>query len=290
MNGLALFAGAAGLELGIKSAFPNARTVCYVEGEAFSASILVTQMEKGGLDPAPIWSNVITFDGKPWRGKVDFISAGFPCQPWSIAGKQEGIKDERWLWGHIIRIIGEVRPRFVFLENVPGLLNGGASPVFGSLASLGFNCEWSTLRASKVGAPHHRDRVFILAARPEEWGSLADAQRARLEGRRDAGQSEERESGHCGAPSNTVEDLPLLLRLLVHQAPAPRPRMRMPSHRRMDGEPLLDWWAVEPRLGRMADRVADRVDRLRAIGNGVVPQQASAAYGLLALRGGGLID
>ena len=177
MNGVALFAGVAGLEMGIRMAFPSARTVCYVEGESFAASVLANQMAKGGLDEAPIWSNVRTFDGTEWRGKVDFISAGFPCQPWSRAGKQKGIEDERWLWPDIERIICEVGPSLVFLENVPGLVKpeGGLYHVLGSLAEMGFNAEWGCLRASEVGANHQRERIFVLAYRTETGGLMAIA-------------------------------------------------------------------------------------------------------------------
>ena len=162
MNGLALFAGVGGLELGISTAFPNAKAICYVEGEAYAASVLASQMEKGGLHEAPIWSDVTTFDGKPWRGKVDFISGGFPCQPWSKAGKLEKTNDERWLWDDIERIICETRPQFLFLENVPGLIDGGICQILRSLAEIGFNVEWGCLKASDVGANHRRDRVLLL--------------------------------------------------------------------------------------------------------------------------------
>src|SRR3990167_2384765 len=103
---------------------PTARTVCYIEREVFCVAVLVEKMRNKQLDDAPVWSDLTTFDGKPWRGVVDCIIAGFPCPPVSVAGKQLGASDERWLWPELKRIIGEVRPSFVFLENVPGLLSG----------------------------------------------------------------------------------------------------------------------------------------------------------------------
>ena len=174
MNGLALFAGVAGLDLGVRLTIPSARTVCYVEGEAYAASVLVSQMEKGGLHEAPIWSNVVTFDGKPWRGKVDFITGGFPCQPWSKAGKLKKTEDERWLWFDIERIICEVRPQYLFLENVPGIIDGGISHILKSLAETGYNAEWGCLRASEVGANHQRDRAFIFAYCAERGCTLSN--------------------------------------------------------------------------------------------------------------------
>ena len=145
MNGLALCAGVGGLERGIERVLPQARTVCYVEGEAYAASVLASKMEEGRLHPAPIWSNVRTFDGKPWRGVVDWISGGFPCQPFSVAGKQLGEDDPRHLWPEFVRIIGE-----------------GAS-VASDLAEFGYRFAWTTLRASDVGALHHRRRWFCVA-------------------------------------------------------------------------------------------------------------------------------
>ena len=165
---LSLYSGGGGLDLGFRMAVPDARTVCYVERDAASIEVLVTNMQKGRLDEAPIWTDSGTFDGKPWRGTVDWIIGGFPCQPWSVAGAQRGTDDERWLWPHIRRIAREVEPGGLFLENVPGLLLGGIQPVLGELAEDGYDAIWTTVRASDVGAPHRRERCFIMAYRKSE--------------------------------------------------------------------------------------------------------------------------
>ena len=115
MNGLALFAGVGGLDLGIQLCIPSSRTVCFVEREAYAAAVLRAKMEEGRLHKAAIWSDVTTFDGRPFVGKVDYISAGFPCQPWSVAGKQKGTEDERWLWDDIKRIICDLSPFVIHL-------------------------------------------------------------------------------------------------------------------------------------------------------------------------------
>jgi len=165
-TGLALFAGGGGLELGLSLALgTNYRTVTYVERECTSAAVLAANMERGWLDKAPIWDDVTTFTGdvvSPLVDNIDIISAGFPCQPWSVAGQRKGTDDERWLWPLIFRLVREIRPRSIFLENVPGLLHGGIEHVLGDLASVGFDAEWTSVRASDVGAPHRRERVFIL--------------------------------------------------------------------------------------------------------------------------------
>lgn len=182
--GIGLCAGAGGLELGLEIALPGYRSVCMVEREIAVAGRLAARISEGSIPEVAIWDDVTTFDGVPWRGIVSILSAGFPCQPFSVAGKRKGTGDERWIWPDIARIIGETRPDICFLENVPGLLLdpdrdfdrwemdgeptdalGGMGTVLRSLAELGFACEWTSIRASDVGASHGRKRVFILAYR-----------------------------------------------------------------------------------------------------------------------------
>jgi DNA (cytosine-5)-methyltransferase 1 len=170
------------LDEGVRLAFEHLgleyRTVCYVEREAPAAAQLVALMEAGIIDPAPVWSDLVTFRGRDWRGRVDCVTAGFPCQPHSVAGKREGLDDERWIWPDITRLIGDVGPRFVLLENVPGLAStGGLAACLGDLANLGFDAEVGRLSAAAVGAAHERERLFIFA-----W--LADDDRRGLEGER----------------------------------------------------------------------------------------------------------
>jgi len=122
-------------------------------------------MQEGALDAAPIWDDLSTFDGNQWRGVVDLVSAGYPCQPFSVAGQRRGADDPRHLWPHVARIIREVGPRVVVLENVAGHVVLGLPDVLGELAEMGFDAEWGCYRASEVGAPHQRERVFVLAYR-----------------------------------------------------------------------------------------------------------------------------
>lgn len=168
VNVLSLCTGLGGLELGLRMAGVRARTVCVVEREAFVAACVVKEMLEGRVDDAPVWSDLETFDGRPWRGKVHLVAAGFPCQPWSTAGKRRGTRDERWIWPWISRVVREVGPERVFLENVPGLLAGGLGHVLGDLASLGFDAEWGVFSAGAVGSSQLRRRVFVLADRGGE--------------------------------------------------------------------------------------------------------------------------
>lgn len=159
---LALFAGAGGGILGGK--LLGWRTVCAVEREAYPAQVLAQRQNDGILEPFPIWSDVCSFDGRPWRWIVDVISGGFPCQDISAAGKGAGITGIRsGLWGEFKRIIREVEPRFVFVENSPMLTSRGLDVVLGDLAEMGFDAEWGCLSAGDVGAPHKRERVWIVA-------------------------------------------------------------------------------------------------------------------------------
>ena len=165
LSGLALCAGAGGLELGLSIAMPSYRTVCYVEREANAAATLVARMEDETLDRAPVWDDLKTFRGRELRDLVDIVTAGYPCQPFSAAGKRLGEKDERHLWPHVRRIISQVRPPYVFLENVRGHLSMGFDRVLSDLTRLGFDAEWCVVGAADVGAPHRRQRVFVLAYR-----------------------------------------------------------------------------------------------------------------------------
>lgn len=162
MRELALFAGGGGGILGGK--LLGWRTVCAVEVAPYCRSILLARQRDGMLDPFPIWDDVRTFDGRAWRGAVDVVSGGFPCQDISTAGKGAGIDGERsGLWGEMARIIREVRPRFAFVENSPTLTSRGLHRVLGDLAEMGMDARWGVLGADDCGAHHQRKRIWILA-------------------------------------------------------------------------------------------------------------------------------
>ena len=317
---LSLYSGGGGLDLGFRMAVPDARTVCYVERDAASIEVLVTNMQKGRLDEAPIWTDSETFDGKPWRGTVDWIIGGFPCQPWSVAGAQRGTDDERWLWPHIRRIAREVEPRGLFLENVPGLFLGGIQPVLGELAEDGYDAIWTTVRASDVGAPHRRERCFILAysrhdARSPELGQqrnespevtvvertkseqLAYSNKPRTENRgsqpsravtqqrsgsvgdtNGCGRWEEGDAEQSSGRTDWAE-LPLW-----PPGPQDAEGWRTVLAERPDLAPALTEEAAQPPLRGLAHGLDQlgRVDQLRILGNGVVPQQAALAFAILS--------
>lgn len=162
MRELALFAGAGGGILGGK--LLGWRTVCAVEIDAYCRSVLLARQRDGMLERFPIWDDVRTFDGTRWRGHVDVVSGGFPCQDISSAGTRTGLDGERsGLWREMARVVREVRPQFVFVENAAALAHRGLGTVLGDLAGMGFDAEWGVFSACALGAPHMRRRMFILA-------------------------------------------------------------------------------------------------------------------------------
>jgi len=266
MNELALFAGAGGGILGGK--LLGWRTVCAGEWESYPASVLCARQNDGLLPPFPIWDDVCSFDGRPWAGIVDVVSGGFPCQDISAAGRGAGIDGERsGMWGQMARIVGEVRPEYVFVENSPMLTTRGLGRVLGDLASLGYDARWTVLGAADVGAPHQRDRIWIVAhSKKLQRDGSNDHARVGM------GREQISQSGDCSWASD-----------LAHANSAQRKgneRSQRGTQKRTDiGE--SGWWTTEPELGRVAHGVAARVDRLKSIGNGQVPLCAATAWRLL---------
>ena len=210
LNELALFAGAGGGILG--GHLLGWRTVCAVEWEPYPASVLMQRQNDGIFPPFPIWDDVQTFDGRPWQGRVDVVSGGFPCQDISAAGKGAGIDGARsGMWFHMARIIREVGPRYVFVENSPMLTSRGLGRVLGDLAAMGYDARWGVLGAVNAGAPHKRDRIWIVAhsagvarhqRRAESTGQLRQtglADGGDAEGVGHSAQAErKREANQCG--------------------------------------------------------------------------------------------
>jgi len=249
LRAASLFAGIGGLDLALKLAIPDTKTVLYIERDSYSAAALVARMEDKTLDQAPIWDDATTFDGRPWRGAVDIFTAGFPCQDISVAGRGEGIKGKQsGLWSEIVRLADEIRPRYLFLENVSVITSRGLSTVLADLAEGGFDAEWLCLRASQLQAPHRRERWFAVAhARGSE---LWDKPRR----------------GCRSSWSDKAKSFRIMEDDWVPEPEAP------------------DLRGFVDRLSGVVD--ASRADQLRCAGNGVVPLQAAAAFTILARRAG----
>ena len=250
LNELALFAGAGGGILG--GHLLGWKTVCAVEWEQYPASVLCARQNDRLLPPFPIWDDVQTFDGKPWRGIVDVVSGGFPCTDISAAGKGAGIDGEQsGMWREMARIIHEVQPRFVFVENSPMLTSRGLGRVLGDLAQMGFDAKWGVLGAADVGANHQRDRIWIVAYAPPPR-QLAHSSEIRLRSK--------------------------------------KAKQRMARFRLTECGMDKEWWIREPKqtpreierkMGGMVDGLASRMDEIKSLGNGQVPLCAATAWRLL---------
>lgn len=284
---LSICSGIGGIDLALRS-LGVARTVLYVEREAFCAAVLAAQAEAGALDQAPVWSDLRTLRAGRLRGRVDLVAGGIPCQPHSVAGKRLGLADERDLIHETLRVLDECGAPLLFLENVARFLRSGAPQLLGALAERGFDAEWSLLSASEVGASHKRERFFLLAHRGADGQQLL---RAALDA---AGWHAPRhEPDGCGArvaDANGDADgtrSPLDGdRLDLEPELTPALRASWPP-----GPGDLDAWrewisagGPEPCVRRGAHGVPDRVDRIRALGNAVVPQQVALAWLVLARR------
>ena len=302
LNELALFAGAGGGILG--GHLLGWRTVCAVEWEQYPASVLCARQNDKILPPFPIWDDVQTFDGNPWRGIVDVVSGGFPCQDISAAGKGAGIEGNKSsMWKHMARIIGEVRPQYVFVENSPILTSRGLGVVLADLSKMGFDAKWGVVSAADVGANHQRERIWIRA---EQRNFLSHTEHNR-DGRRkqqSEGTKETIGMANTYLPQRERKGQPIGIQSrfarfrnsssLVsnsssigqqgqgkHEQPinSKTNSYRQTNYVKSIGRP--EFWAAEPNVGRVADGVAARVDRLKAIGNGQVPLCAATAWELL---------
>jgi len=181
LNAVSLFSGSGMLDKGVAEALKqygyDLRTILYCDHDKHSQEVLKARMQDGNIHQAPIWDDVTSLHIEKLRGCVDCIIAGFPCQPFSYAGKRTGITDERYLFSDIIRLANEGNVPLLFLENVPGLLTGkdGSAPpitdVLKLMAEAGFDATWCCVNASdpEIQAPHKRERLFIIA-----WRKLAD--------------------------------------------------------------------------------------------------------------------
>lgn len=310
--------------------------MCAVELDRYCRDVLLARQRDGILPWFPIWDDVRTFDGTPFAGSVDVVAGGFPCQDISQAGRGAGIDGERsGLWSEFARVVCEVRPRYVFVENSPMLTSRGLGRVLGDLAEVGYDARWCVLGADDVGAPHRRKRIWILAhavrdrceadngrhtvSDEERYDSTYAARRQEFESRigGDGADVTHSDSGglrkveydlHAGKP-DAARGRPSLVyangeRLLHGQSGF------VAAERGFDalgdvgasGEEVADadrddeswrgasgakwyaeladrrWWEVEPPVGRLVDGCADRVAKLRALGNAQVPSVVALAW------------
>jgi DNA (cytosine-5)-methyltransferase 1 len=273
LNGLDLFSGIGGLTLALE---PWVRPVAYCENDRHAQSVLLSRLREGRLPRAPIWDDVRTLSAGALP-PVDIIYGGFPCQDISSAGNGCGLEGERsGLFFEIVRLARELRPRFVFLENVPAITFRGLDRVLLELTALGLDCRWTIVSAAEVGAPHLRERWFLLA---HAQGGREGAVYARS---RREGQGARHPHRHCDG----LVEVPYAERNGLERAVDPLEGQGTSGERRRSSD--SGRWAAEPDVGRVAHGVSHRVDRLRGLGNAVVPAQARVAF--LRLLGQDLLD
>jgi len=299
MNELHLFAGAGGGILG--GQLLGHTTVCAVEIEEYPRQILLQRQRDGVLPKFPIWDDITTFDGTPWRGAVDVICGGFPCQDISAAGKGTGIGGKRsGLWKEYARIAREIRPQFIFAENSPLLRGRGLDVVLGDLSELGYDARWCVLGAWHVGAPHKRNRMWVLAkARSNSQSAGARVNERRIRGLSErCSQGQERLGPDVADPDSQrlqgdklargsdtqgrqKQDGPVAKCGEIPHSSVARLEGNVRGLSEGQGSSRPSWWASEPSVGRMAHGLARRVDRIKAIGNGQVPAVAATAWRIL---------
>ena len=298
------------------------KPVVAVEWDGYACQVLRERATDGWFPGLRVWEgDVRLFDPSEYTGSVDIIHAGFPCQDISVAGKQAGVSEgtRSGLYREVLRIAGVVRPKQLFLENVSAILSNGLGTVLGDLAAMGYDTRWMCIRASDVGAPHHRDRWFLLAYRGgkglHERGGLdciREKMRQLSTNERDGVQSSRQEeaaafsnSDNSGCGNGTIQHVSGQQQCAsdfgndgekgaVAYAECQRQqgqgKHEQPSNTATCGDwqaaqsingGASDFWQVESVVGRVANGIPHRVHRLKGLGNAQVPIQAAAAWKLL---------
>ncbi|MDX8400813.1 MAG: DNA cytosine methyltransferase [Gallionellaceae bacterium] len=232
MKTMHLFAGAGGGLLA--DLILGHEPIIAIEWDTYACQVLRERAAEGWFPGLQVWGgDVRLFNPSEYAGKVDILAGGFPCQDISVAGNQAGVGEgtRSGLYREVLRIADEVRPGYLFLENVAAITSNGLDTVLADLAERGYNAVWKCLSAAEIGANHKRDR----------WWLLAYPDSAQCEGRRLSGRAHQEHTDTSGG----------------------------------------GWWKTESDVGRVANGVAHRVDRLKAIGNGQVPLQAATAFSIL---------
>jgi len=293
---LSLCTGYGGLELGLSRALQNPMRVVAVEVEAYALANLVAKAEEGELAIEALWPDLRTFPKERFRGCFDIITAGYPCQPFSCAGKRQGESDPRHLWPYIAGIVQAVRPVWCFFENVSGHLTLGFPEVYRSLRDMGYSVETELFTAAECGAPHRRERLFILGYSQSNGYITPKVKRGTKEtvSNNQKGQNTTRQKPQ-GFQRNT-QRWPARPGQPQYEWEEPRVVANAKSSQSRQGKPQQEAerqneWSItgkdrtvgaqgqaQSRLGRAVDGSSSRVDRLRLLGNGVVPQQAEKAF------------
>jgi len=281
---LSFCTGYAGIELGIEKAIGKVNTLTYVEIEAYAIANLVSKMENNSLVPAAIWTDITSFPAEMFRRKIDIISGCYPCQGFSAIGYDKTGRNPIHLWPYIRRAIDIIRPAICFFENIESHIENGLDTVLKDLTELDYTATWGIFSAAEIGLPHQRKRIFILGYRPggstkfelRDWkrqcrpvAKPGQVQFQWEESRvledtgnnRGGGRGQELADNSEGWPGNDeIEG----------------------SGQPLDNSDKSE--EIESSLGRTVDGTLSRVDRLRLLGNGVIPESAAIAFKTLLER------
>lgn len=326
LYGLDLFSGIGGLTIALQE---WVKPIAYCENDRYAQGVLLSRMSEGELPIAPIWDDAKTLKGKHLPVKPDIIIAGFPCQDISVAGVGRGLAGKRsGLFFEIIRLANEIRPQFIFLENVSGITTQGGWEASTALSEIRYDCRWGMLSAYDMGAPHIRERWFCLAYNNENGGGLRQESRGECENKAkiiNDGKEESMANANkirSGTRNERIRweertninrsregtDMAFSSKPGLQNRPSEKDRqdwlseqfercsydITNPDSKRsleqgVNGSLLeesklgsccgeWDWWQVEPDVGRVVDGLPHRVDRIKCLGNAVVPCQAREAF------------
>lgn len=290
LNGLDLFSGIGGLSLALSR---WVQPFAYCESDRYCQSVLLSRISDNSLHQAPIWDDIRTFESDLFpRGSIDIIYGGFPCQDISVAGARKGLEGERsGLFWEMLRISKEIKPKFLFIENVPGILTKGGCEVVNAIAEMGYDCRWCTISAACIGAPHKREHWFLLAHANEhgcdqssnqdsDEESVHDTQKGKVvteqsEGVDCSGTVAKEDAANSKSISSKQDDQGTLQKCERRQA-------RNKSERGTETVGYKSYWEeVKPPFCGVDDGLQFGSHRIKALGNAVVPQQAKEAFKIL---------
>lgn len=272
LNGLDLFSGIGGNTIGLREYI---KTIAYCEADRHAQSVLLSRMSEGSIEPAPIWTDIASLKVEQFDIQIDIIVGGFPCQDISVAGKGEGIVEgnRSGLFYEVVRLAKEIKPTFLFLENVPAIRTRGLDTVIQKLTEIGYDIRWTMLSAADVGAPHKRERWFALAIRRDSYSTDTE-----YLGREPASNDRRNTETICNGSegeNGSSESARMDLSSNVANTNCVR---KLSEQREYERTCNGSWWETEPRVGRVVDGVPFRVDRIKRLGNAVVPIQAKKAF------------
>jgi len=312
MRSLDLFSGIGGISLALEEYF---ETIGYVEIDKYAQAVLLSRMASGDIETAPIFRDITRLDGTKLRGHVDCIVGGFPCQDISVAGLGKGLDGKRsGLFFEIVRLVKEIQPVFIFLENVPAIRTRGLDVVLKELTSFGYDCRWTTISAASVGAPHKRERWFLLAHSNSTKLRNEPNKLTKCESKTVIGNyGEEKSMGYSKHNGRTSTQITRSYGENDREESQRENQScefeRTSEHRNVSGDfseselsnPMCEglegqrkkpigaikelintfhnsWWKLEPNVGRVVNGLPDRAHRIKCLGNSVVPLQVKTAF------------